>query len=173
MTPQNLDLVLAGIVLLFVLNGFLQGIIHMLGAVLGLVVGVAVAARYDAAVGSWIAGATGWSQSICTILGFVLTLILFTRVFGVALHLLEKTFNFLKVPLVGLANRIAGGVLGFFEGIFVVGSTLMVINTLPFPALVKTVSESNLAGALIAASMLLLPLMPKGIRDLYSVPTVK
>jgi uncharacterized membrane protein required for colicin V production len=173
MSPQTLDWILAAIVLLFVLNGFYQGLIHMLGSIVGLVIGIGVASRFDAAVGSWIAGATGWNKDICVIIGFVLVLLAFTRVFGFVLDLLEKTFKFMKIPLIGLANRVSGGTLGFFEGVLVVGATLIIIKTLPFPVLVKTISISSLAGSLMAAAALLLPLLPKSIRDLYSVSNLK
>lgn len=168
MSPQTLNLILVAIVLLFVLNGFFQGLIHMIGSIVGLVVGVGVASRWDAALGGWIFGATGWSQNICTIIAFVLILLVFTRVFGFVLHLLEKTFGFMKIPLVGLANRLAGGVLGFFEGVLVVGSTLIIIRSLPFPNFSLTIAQSGLAASLMAAATLLLPLLPKQIRDLYS-----
>ncbi len=172
MSPQTLNLVLALIVVLFLLNGFFQGLIHMLGSILGLVIGVGAASRLDQAVGAWIANGTGWSQNICTIIGFVVTLMLFTRVFGVILHLLEKTFKFMKIPLVGMANKIAGGVLGFFEGVFVIGATLIIVKTLPFPGFVTAINGSNLSHSLMVAASILLPLLPKSIRDLYSLSAV-
>ena len=141
----------------------------MIGSIAGFVIGVVVASRYDVLAGAWLSGATGWNKSICTVVGFIVLLILFTRVFGVILHLLENAFRFLKIPLVGLANRLAGGVLGFFEGIFVCGSTLMVINSLPFPAISGIIGQSNLAVALIAAATLLLPLLPAQIQSLYKL----
>jgi uncharacterized membrane protein required for colicin V production len=168
MNPATLNLILVAIVLLFVLNGFFQGLIHMIGSIVGLLVGVMAASRFDAALGGWIAGATGWSLNICTIIAFVVILLVFTRVFGLVLHLLEKTFGFMKIPLVGLANRLAGGVLGFFEGVLVVGLTLIIIKTLPFPNFSLTITQSGLAASLMAAATLLLPLLPKQIRDLYS-----
>jgi hypothetical protein len=74
----------------------------------------------------------------------------------------------MKIPLVGLANRTAGGVLGFFEGVFVVGATLIIIKTLPFP-IVATLAGSTLAGSLIAAASILMPLLPKSIQELYKM----
>jgi uncharacterized membrane protein required for colicin V production len=169
MTPATLTAILVAAVLLFVLNGFLQGLIHMIGSIAGLIVGVAVASRFDAEVGAWLAGATGWNASICTVVGFVAVLIVFIRVFGIVLHLLENAFRFLKIPLVGLANRLAGGVLGFFEGVFVCGATLIVVNSLPFAAFKQVIAQSNLAVSLIAAAALLMPLLPKQIQDLYKI----
>jgi uncharacterized membrane protein required for colicin V production len=166
MSPQTLNLILAGCVIIFVINGFMQGIIHMIGSVIGLIIGVTVASRLDDNLGAWLHTQTGWSENICVIIGFVIILILFTRVFGILLHVFEKAFNFMKIPLVGIANRTAGGILGFFEGVLVVGATLIVIKTLPFP-IAKTLTESVLAGSLMSAASLLLPLLPKSIRQLY------
>jgi uncharacterized membrane protein required for colicin V production len=169
MTPATLTAILAVAVLLFVLNGFLQGLIHMIGSIVGLIIGVAVSSRFDVEVGTWLSGATGWNKSICTVVGFVILLIVVIRVFGIILHLLEKTFGFLKIPLVGLANHLAGGVLGFFEGVFVCGATLMVIESLPFPVFTKIIAQSNLAVALIMAATVLLPLLPKQVQVLYKL----
>jgi uncharacterized membrane protein required for colicin V production len=168
MSLQTLNLILAACVVLFVVNGFFQGLIHMLGSILGLIIGVGVASRTDTAAGAWLHGQVGWSESICTVVAFVVILIVFTRVFGVLLHVLEKAFNFMKIPLVGLANRAAGGVLGFFEGVFVVGATLIILKTLPFP-IITTLSSSVLAVTLMSAASILMPLLPKSIQMLYKV----
>jgi len=166
MSLETINLILAACVVLFVVNGFFQGVIHMLGSILGLIIGVGVASRTDTLAGAWLHTQTGWTAGICTIVSFVVILMVFTRVFGVVLHILEKTFNFMKIPLVGLANRIAGGILGFFEGVLVVGATLIIIKTLPFP-IIASLSGSALAGSLMTAASLLLPLLPKSIRQLY------
>jgi Colicin V production protein. len=168
MSVQTLNLILAACVVLFLVNGFFQGLIHMLGSFLGLIIGVGVASRWDTAGGAWLHAQTGWNENICVIVAFVIILIVFTRVFGIILHVLEKAFNFMKIPLVGLANRVAGGILGFFEGVFVVGATLIIVKTLPFP-IVNTLSDSVLATSLMAAASLLLPLLPKSIQELYKV----
>jgi len=168
MSVQTLNLILAACVVLFLVNGFIQGVIHMIGSFLGLVIGIGVASRWDTASGAWLASQTGWSQSVCVIVAFVIILILFTRIFGIILHVLEKAFNFMKIPLIGLANRVAGGILGFFEGVFVVGATLIIIKTLPFP-IVSSLSASVLAASLMSAASLLMPLLPKSIQTLYKV----
>jgi uncharacterized membrane protein required for colicin V production len=168
MSVQTLNLILAACVVLFLVNGFFQGLIHMLGSFLGLIIGVGVASRLDTTLGAWLNSQTGWNQNICTILGFVIILILFTRVFGIVLHILEKAFNFMKIPLVGLANRVAGGILGFFEGVFIVGATLIIIKTLPFP-IASTLSGSVLAASMISAASILIPLLPKSIQQLYKL----
>lgn len=167
MTPATITLVLALVVLLFIVNGFFQGLIHMLGSMLGLAVGVTVASRMDTQAGAWLAAVTGWNGGLCTIIAFVLILLIFTRVFGFVLHILENAFKLLKIPLVGLANRLAGGILGFFEGVLITGATLLVIHTLPFPEFVKALDATELAGSLAAAAIIILPLLPKSVRAIY------
>jgi membrane protein required for colicin V production len=167
MTPQILNTILFVIVCIFIANGFFQGLIHMLGSLLGLVIGVFLASRYNAALGSWLAGATGWNKSVMAIVAFVLTILVITRLFGYVVHFLEKTFHIMKIPLIGLANRLAGAFFGFFEGIFVVGATLIVINSMTFVGADKLIGASTVAVSLIASSKILLPLLPKTISDLY------
>jgi uncharacterized membrane protein required for colicin V production len=167
MSPTSLTVILALAVLIFVVNGFYQGLVHMLGSMLGLAVGITIASRLDAVWGAWLAAATGWNAGVCTIIAFVAALIVFTRIFGFALHLFEKAFRVLRIPLIGLANRLAGGALGFFEGVLVTGATLLVIHTLPFPEAKRAIDATDLAGSLAAAAIIILPLLPKSVRAIY------
>ena len=167
MSPQTFNTILLVIVLIFILNGFLQGLIHMLGSLLGLVVGVFLSSRYDVGLGAWFASMSGWNKNVMTVVAFVVILIITIRVFGYVVHYLEKTFHIMKIPLIGLANRLTGGLFGFFEGIFVVGSTLIIMNSLTFINADKLIAASSVAAALMASSKILLPLLPKTISDLY------
>jgi uncharacterized membrane protein required for colicin V production len=167
MSPTTLNTVLTIGVLLFVVNGFFQGLVHMIGSFIGLVLGILAASRWDAAGGAWLAAQTGWDKNVCVLLAFILILILFTRLFGVIVHFLEKALNIMKIPLVGIANKLVGAALGFFEGVFVAGSTLLVAQGLPFPDIAKTIAASSVAVALISAAKIIIPLLPKAIRDLY------
>jgi membrane protein required for colicin V production len=167
MTPQLLNTILFVIVCIFIINGFFQGLIHMLGSLLGLVIGVFLASRYNDALGSWLAGATGWNKNVMIVIAFVLIILIITRLCGIIVHSLEKTFHIMKIPLVGLANRLAGAFFGFFEGIFVVGATLIIINSMTFVGADKIIGASTVAMSMIASSKILLPLLPKTISDLY------
>ena len=131
------------------------------------VVGVFLASRYDVLLGAWFAGATGWNKNVMTVIAFVVIVLVIARLFGFVVHFLEKTFHIMKIPLVGLANRLAGGVFGFFEGVFVVGATLIIINSLTFVGADKIIGASAVAVSLIASSKILLPLLPKMVSDLY------
>ncbi len=139
----------------------------MLGSLLGLVIGVFFASHYNGALGAWLGGMTGWSVNIMTVVAFVVIVLVTARAFGFLVHFLEKTFRIMKIPLVGLANRLTGALLGFFEGVFVVGSTLIIINSLTFVGADKWIAASTVAVSLIASSKILLPLLPKTISDLY------
>ena len=167
MTPQLLNTILFVIVCIFIANGFFQGLIHMLGSLLGLVVGVFIASRYDASLGAMITSATGWNVNVTTVISFVLIILVAARLFGIVVHFLEKTFHVMKIPLIGLANRLTGALFGFFEGIFIVGSTLIIINSLTFAGAGKLIGASAVATSLIASSKILLPLLPKAVSELY------
>jgi uncharacterized membrane protein required for colicin V production len=167
MSPQTLSTILFVAVLIFIIHGFYQGLIHMLGSLLGLIVGVFVASRNDVALGNWLAGATGWNKNVMAVVAFVLVVLLVTRLFGYVVGFLEKTFHIMKIPLIGLANRLAGGLFGFFEGILILGSTLLIMNGLSFIGADKIIAASALAGSMTAAAKILLPLLPKTVSDLY------
>jgi len=168
MNPQTVNVILATTIGLFILNGFFQGVIHMIGSLVGLLVGVALASRFDDAVGVWISSSFGWSPGVSTIVAFIIVLILVTRIFGWILDFIEKTFKILKLPLVGIMNRLVGAALGFVEGILVVGSTLLIVTSLPFPQFIASLNASTIAISLMGAAKILIPLLPKVLRDIYA-----
>ncbi len=167
MSAQTLSLALVAAVILFAANGLFQGFVHMLGSMIGLAVGITAASRLDASWGGRLAEITGWNPGICRIVAFIFILLVFTRIFGFLLHFLEKAFGFLKLPLVGLANRIAGGVLGFFEGVLAIGATFIIIRTMPIGAFAGSIDASEVAAAMMAAASVMLPLLPKSVRAIY------
>jgi uncharacterized membrane protein required for colicin V production len=167
-SASTINFALALIIALFIINGLMQGLIHMVGSIVGLVIGVAVASRFNGVVGDWIAKSTGWNPGITTILAFILVLIVFTRVFGWLISMTERTFKVLKLPLVGLVNRIGGGALGFIEGVLILGASLILVRQLPLTSFVTSLNGSSIALGLVAAAKVLLPLLPKTVRDLYS-----
>jgi uncharacterized membrane protein required for colicin V production len=168
-SSETLNLILALTVALFVINGTMQGLIHMVGSIIGLIVGVAVASRLDEMVGAWLAGVTGWSKPVTVIIAFIVILLVFTRVFGLLVTMIEKAFKILRVPLVGLLNRIGGAALGLVEGTLVVGATLILLQGLPVGGLSGSIAGSSMAAALITAAKVIVPLLPKTVREIYQV----
>ena len=168
-SPSNVNLILALLLAFFIVNGLLQGLVHMVGSVIGLIVGIIFASRFDSILGNWIAAGTGWNKDVTVVIAFFFILIIFTRVFGWLLSLLEKSFKILKVPLVSLANRVGGGFLGIVEGVLVIGSTLILITQLPFVEFTRSIQNSAIALALITAAKILLPLVPPALRNIYEL----
>ena len=168
-SATNVNLILTLLIAFFIVNGLLQGLVHMIGSIVGLVIGIIFASRFDIYLGDWIVRGTGWNKDVTVVVAFFIILIVFTRVFGWLLSMIERSFKILKVPLVSLANRIGGGFLGFVEGVLVIGSTLILVHQLPFADFTKSMDASAIAVALVAAAKILLPLLPQSVYKIYEI----
>lgn len=122
MTPFDIALLVA--LAAFVLYGLSFGFIHtagsLIGAVLGFWIGGALTEPIVAATGILFGG-----ENLYRIVIFVLLFMLITRVTGLAVSLIDKFFDIAKlIPFVPSANRVLGAVLGFIEGLVIIGVAL-------------------------------------------------
>lgn len=155
----------------FVLAGFWFGLVHMVGAFVGLFVGIWAAGRYEGAVAAWLAGLFGWNENLIHIVAFILIFALVTRLFGIALWVVEKVLGiFHVIPFVKTFDRLLGAALGFIEGVIAVG--LFVYFAARFPwndAFTAALAASTYAPKFLAAGSLFAALLPAAIRALKAV----
>ena len=159
-----LDLILILGVFAFVLTGLWFGLVHTLGALLGMVLSVLVAGHYAAA-------GTFGTSNLARVLTFIVIMILVNRLIGAVFWLIEKIFKVVSViPLMKTFNAILGGILGFGEGIFVVGGALYIAARYPISADFGTALANSSVGIwLLQAFGLLAPLLPNAIENLKAV----
>lgn len=166
-----LDLILILSVFAFVLAGLWFGFVHALGAVIGMALSVLVAGRY---YDSWGAGAASLffgNENLARMVMFLVLMILVNRLIGIVFWLIEKIFKVVSViPFMKTFNAILGGVLGFVEGVLVVGGALYIAARYPISAhFAEALSASNVGIWLLQAFGLLAPLLPEAVRQLKSV----
>jgi uncharacterized membrane protein required for colicin V production len=132
MTLFNIVLLL--ILLAFVGLGLKDGFIVSLGRIVGAIIGfVAARAWYVAAspLLSWLLPES-WSK----VLMFLIIFMLVDRLLGWAFGALDKTYDFIAlIPFMKSANHVIGAIVGFIEGIVVMGGVIWLIKTfniLPF-----------------------------------------
>lgn len=132
MTLFNIVLLL--ILLAFVGLGLKNGFIVSLGRIVGAVIGfVAARAWYIPAAPllNWLMP-DSWSKVIM----FLVIFLIVDRIMGWVFGALDKTYDFLAIlPFMKSANHIIGAVVGFIEGIVVMGGVIWIIKTfnlLPF-----------------------------------------
>ena len=102
-----------GILLLFMVKGFLKGLIREVCSLLGLVVGGWAAFRFSSSLAVMMKPLLPLPHGVSTVLAFVLILIASGILAWLVGHLLTVVF---KLVLLGGVNRIGGVALGLVEG---------------------------------------------------------
>lgn len=163
LTPLDLGLLLA--VFGFIAVGFASGLIQALGSLIGVVFGAWLAGIWYQPVGEFIAPWLANRRGIALVVAFSLVYLLVTKVVGVGVWLVTKVFHLLKfIPFFGTFNRLLGGLLGLVEGVLATGLVLQVASKVVPSVATPMVAQSTVAGWLLAASAMLLPLLPEVLR---------
>lgn len=165
------DLILLVVIAGFVLFGLWFGFIHTLGSLLGTVLAVYLASRYYEIGAEWLMYMTGWEGNITRVIMFVVAFFLISRLVGFLFTLTQKAVEatVVKLPFMGLMNRLLGLVFGFLEGVISVGIILYFIERFPLSDIVmQSIANSELAPYAIAVGSILVPLLPEAVRILES-----
>lgn len=164
------DIILMILVGGFALFGFWFGLIHTLGSFLGAILGSLVAGHFYTPVAQWLLSFRGGNENIVKVITFILLFVLASRLVGLLFMLIEKMFNLLKIiPFFSLINRLAGTILGFLEGVLVIGMSLLVISKFPLTiSFTAALAQSVVASWLIRGSSVIWPLLPVAFRQLQT-----
>jgi uncharacterized membrane protein required for colicin V production len=105
------------------------------------------------------------------IFAFIFIFIIVNRLIGFAFYILDRIFRFLSIiPFLKTINRILGAVLGFFEGILVIGLSLFMVSRFPVSEWFTSVLQaSKLAPWFLKTSSILQWMLPELLRQLQSV----
>ncbi|MEK7545441.1 MAG: CvpA family protein [Patescibacteria group bacterium] len=165
------DLILVLGVFAFVLAGLWFGLIHALGALVGMVFSVLVAGRYYDSWGHATSGIFFGNENLARVVMFLLLMILVNRLIGLVFWVIEKIFKIVAViPFLKTFNAMLGGLLGFFEGVMVVGGALYIAARYPISASFGTVLAASHVGIwLLHAFGLFAPLLPQAVRQIQAV----
>lgn len=165
------DLILVLSVFAFVLAGLWFGFIHALGGLVGMVLSVLVAGRYYDSWGQATAGIFFGNENLARVVMFIVLMILVNRLIGLVFWIIEKIFKIAAViPFLKTFNALLGGVLGFLEGIIVVGGALYIAARYPISASFGAVLAASHVGVwLLHAFGLFAPLLPQAVRQLQAV----
>lgn len=164
-----LDYVILGILFIFVWLGFWSGFIRTLGSIVGLFLGVAIASHYYEKFADFfkfflLAGMSQFSA-------FILIIIAVSKLTGIVFWIIDKLFRIVAIiPFLKTFNRLLGAILGFAEGVLVVGVALFFASKIPvFPAFAEAIAKSNLSEPLIFAAKIFLPLLPAALKETQNV----
>jgi uncharacterized membrane protein required for colicin V production len=95
----------------------------------------------------------------------MLVFILASQLIGVVFAIVNKIFKFFTIiPGLKFLNRLAGGILGFIEGTFVIGITLQFVGRLPLSEhWANQLADSAVVAYFASLSGWLVPLFPKAL----------
>jgi len=160
------DLILLLILGAFALSGLWFGFFHTLGSLVGLIVGTFVAGLFYQPISIFIAGIFGHPELV-RIIVYLVIFIVVARLIGFGFFLLDKSFGIItKLPFIHSIDRLLGGILGFIEGVFVIGIALYILSQYTLsPTVTAMIEESSVAPWFIGVSFILQYLLPKALRE--------
>ena len=156
------DLALMLIIAAFVFFGLYFGVIHTLGSLIGVVVGAFIASHLSAWLG-WIASYVFlWDEKTATFWTFVISFVVINRVVGLLFHIISRVTQILeRLPFLNTASKVLGGVLGFVEGLLVMGLILSVAKQYEIGYFwTQMINSSWVALWLVGVATILQPLLP-------------
>jgi len=141
------EIVLIIILAAFVLTGIKVGFFVSLGKLIGAVLGFVLARALYAGIGNVFAIAMPGHAGIARLIAFLLVFIIVDSIIGLIVRALAKVFGLLKfIPFATTISRVLGGLLGFFEGVVIVGAAVYAIQRFHFDAsLMAWVASSSVA----------------------------
>ncbi len=162
------DIVIIVVVALFALSGLRSGFIKTLGSLLGTILGVYIAGHYYAPLTDILVTFTGWSPNFIRIVVFLLLFVISNRLIGLLFWFINKAVGIItRLPFLSTIDHILGGIVGFVEGVLVVGIAIFFITRYPpSPGFIAKLGESKMAPKAVQAASFLWPLLPKELVDL-------
>ncbi|MFZ2804027.1 MAG: CvpA family protein [Patescibacteria group bacterium] len=148
-------MLLVNIILILILMGFAgagmkDGFVHTLGRVVGAVLGFVAA-------NAWYIGASGFLAVFmplgwAKVLTFLIIYVVISHLVGLAFVLVDGVFRILSIlPFLKSINSLLGLILGFFEGVLIVGGVIYLLLTFPLiPSITAWLAPSAVAQWILA-----------------------
>jgi membrane protein required for colicin V production len=164
------DLILILLLGGFVMFGLWFGFFHTLGSLLGTVAGSAIAGAFYLILGAFFAMLLG-NPGLMNIFAFVLIFFIISRLVGFGFYILEKSFSIMtNLPFLHSIDRSLGALVGFFEGLLVIGLVLFVSVRYPVGEFYgQALQNSTLAPWFVEAASVLKPMLPRALKELQSI----
>lgn len=129
-----IDILIWIVLLVFVIKGFMKGLVREVCSLLGLVVGGWAAFKYYPYLAELLRSLIRIPPSVALALSFLLVFLVLGLLFYLFGHLLTVVF---KIMLLGGINRVGGVLFGLLEGAFLLCMLLYLATTKPVPDRVK------------------------------------
>ncbi len=155
-----IDIIFIIVIIYFTILGLRKGLIRSIGGILSIIVGFYVASMFYLRFSIWIQGlSTSLTETIASIVAFVLIFIVVNRLFMVIVYVLDKVFS---LPIVGIFNKLFGALFGFLTGSLIIGIIVLIFSSFSSSDVVafensKVVPKANKVIEVIK------PIIPKSI----------
>jgi len=148
-----LDVVIALLLALSLLQGIRAGLIRSVFSILGITVGLTAAIIYYVRVSEWLLSHVGMPQFMADAFGFFAIFALTAT----AVHLAGSFFAVItRIRLFRAMDKACGSAVGLLIGLAVVGVLLILLTAFPlFPGFQDHIEQSSLAPAIIETTHLL------------------
>lgn len=162
-----LDVVLIVFVAAFVFFGLFFGLVHTLGSLIGAIIGIVVGTRLIEPAFDMFGFLFGGGE-IGKVIMFILLFVIISRVIGLIFWVAEKMLGFVSmIPFAKSLNRILGGLLGFVEGVIVVGVIVFyALQVLPEDTILAALDSSTVSQYLVTTVSKLQFFFPEDLKIL-------
>ena len=123
------DVVIVCLLFGFTLFGLWSGLLQSIGSIVGTILGAYIAGHYFQPIAAWVIARSDWSENTARIVVFFILFVAVTRIVGALVWFAQKFVRL--IPFGRLANRISGAVLGFIEGLIVLGLFVYLVQKFP------------------------------------------
>ncbi|HAH04803.1 TPA: hypothetical protein DCL28_04605 [Candidatus Komeilibacteria bacterium] len=162
-----IDIVILIVLAVFVWKGIRLGLIESIGGIIGLFVGVYLAGLYYDEAAAMLKGILFGSETLATILGFLLVFILVNRAVALVFWIIDKVFNIVAIiPGLKSLNHLLGGIFGLLEGLIFIGIIVYVLSFFPLTdGLGNSVAKSRFAGIMETVGKISDPFIPDDLKN--------
>ncbi|MFA6227957.1 MAG: CvpA family protein [Patescibacteria group bacterium] len=166
------DVILIIIILIFVMWGFVMGLIRTIGALVGMIFGTWVAGRYFMPVADWLTPVLMGHAIAAKIIAFLFVFAAVNRLTVLLFYLIDRGFKLISIiPFLGSLNRLGGALLGLVEGVLTSGIIIFVLAKIaPDISLIKdSLANSQVAYWLVLSATWLTKLLPEAFNRIQSI----
>ncbi len=161
-----LDIILGIGLLLGLYTGIKNGLLIEIASLLALILGVYGAIHFSFYAAEYLEGQTNWEPATLNLIAFVVTFIVIVLIITLAGKLLTKLA---KIIMLGVLNRILGGVFGVIKSAFILSVILMFTRSIAtgFDILKEETKETSVLYPFVEpVAPVLLPNILKEVNDL-------
>jgi len=158
------DLILLLILFVFISFSFWLGLIQTFGGIVGLFAGAWIAGMYYEPFAAWLGPYFMDHENVAKVVAFILIFTLVNRLVGLIFWIINKVFNIISLlPFLKSINRIGGAILGFVEGVLILGAIILMINRFPVGEWVMGIIEGSQVATWLekVADIVLSPFLPE------------